>query len=501
MAHAQELRIGAAAAGGGLWRPSWPLLTGLLTFVYFMANGRYLLRDGDTFWHVAVGRWILDHGAIPTSDPFSHTMRGTPWMAHEWPTQIVMTLAHEAGGWTLLVALSAFAFACAIALLTRALLRWLEPIYVLLFAFLAVFMSAGHALARPHFLAMPLLLAWTIELVRARDEQRSPRLVFLPLMTVWANAHGSFTLGLALAGAFALEALLEAWPDRAKLLAVARGWGLFVALAAAASLITPHGPRAIWFTWQMLMQYTYALEFIGEWQSPNFHIFQPLELWLLAGLALVLWQGLRLPPMRIVLLAGLLHLALKHNRYIELVGLIGPLVIAAPFGAQWRERRAGQPQLSAADAFFARLAVPAGTGACALALFAGGALLSWMSRSAPLDFDPGLAPVRAVQAARHAGITGPVLNTYGWGGYLAYAGIPPFIDGRSELYGDAFLKQYREALGLTDPDGFEALVKRWGVTWTLLAPGTPAIALMDHLPDWRRVYADEVAVVHVRVQP
>jgi hypothetical protein len=33
---------------------------------------------------------------------------------------------------------------------------------------------------------------------------------------------------------------------------------------------------------------------------------------------------------------------------------------------------------------------------------------------------------------------------------------------------------------------------------TLLAPGTPAIGLLDRLPEWQRVYADSVAVVHVR---
>jgi hypothetical protein len=33
---------------------------------------------------------------------------------------------------------------------------------------------------------------------------------------------------------------------------------------------------------------------------------------------------------------------------------------------------------------------------------------------------------------------------------------------------------------------------------TLLAPGTPAIGLLDRLPDWQRVYSDGVAVVYLR---
>ena len=30
-------------------------------------------RDGDTSWHLAVGRWILANGRIPAADPFSFT--------------------------------------------------------------------------------------------------------------------------------------------------------------------------------------------------------------------------------------------------------------------------------------------------------------------------------------------------------------------------------------------------------------------------------------------
>ena len=85
--------------------------------------------DGDTYWHVATGRWILENGVVPTQDPFSHTMRGTAWTAFEWLSQVILAAAHQLGGWTGLVALTALAFAATIALLTRALLRWLEPIY------------------------------------------------------------------------------------------------------------------------------------------------------------------------------------------------------------------------------------------------------------------------------------------------------------------------------------------------------------------------------------
>lgn len=501
MARDLELGTGVLAGGaaGGVrgWLFSWPLLIGLYVYVHFMFRATDLLLDGDTYSHIAAGRWILEHGAVPTQDPFSHTARGAAWTAFEWLSQVVLALTHQLGGWTLVVALTAFMFAATVALLARALLRYLEPAYVIMFAAVAISMTAGHVLARPHLLAMPLLMIWTIELVRASDANRSPSLWLLPLMVVWANLHGGFTLGLAFACAFALEALLAA-RQQGRLAAAAKAWGLFLVLALASSLLTPHGTRGLWVTWQVMFQDNYALTRIGEWRSPDFHILQPLELWLLGGLAVALHQGLRLPPVRLLLLLGLIHLSLKHIRNVELLGLLAPLLIAAPLAAQWRQRRQAKPQLEVADRLLGRLTGPAGAGALLIGLAVLAAVPLWMSRTRPIELPEAIVPVAALRAAKEAGLAGPVLNAYHFGGYLVYAGVPPFIDGRSDMYRDAFIQEYVSALELHSTDGLEKLLDKHKIAWTLLPPGLSGVALLDHLPQWRRVYADKTAVIHVR---
>jgi hypothetical protein len=484
-------------AGQGAWRFSWPLVMGLAAYILFISLGQKTLVDGDTYTHVAAGDWILQHGTVPASDPFSHSKPGGAWTAHEWLSEVIMALANQAGGWTAVSAVSALAFAAAIALLTRALLRHLEPIYALLFAGLAVPMTANHLLARPHILALPLLILWTIELVRASEAGRAPRLWMLPVMTIWANLHGGFTLGLALAAAFAFEAVLAA--RREQRVQVARSWGIFVLLAIGSSLITPHGLQGILLTWQTLFESSYALERIGEWRSPDFQNAQPLEVWLLGAVALAMYQGLRLPAVRLALLLGLIHLALKHNRYIELLGLLAPLFIATPLGAQWRAAQEGKQHFESADRFFRSLAQPAGRGAVALALTLSLAIPVLISRTQPFEPPEFSAPVLAIKAAQKAGVTGPVLNAYGWGGYLTYLGIPPFIDGRADLYGDPFIKQYVEAMELRKPDSLQRVLDEYKITWTLLEASSSAIALLDRSPDWRRLYADSTAIVHVKV--
>ena len=55
------------------------------------------LGDGDTFSHLATGEWIIAHGAAPHADPFSFSMAGAPWVAHEWLSEALLTLAFRLG--------------------------------------------------------------------------------------------------------------------------------------------------------------------------------------------------------------------------------------------------------------------------------------------------------------------------------------------------------------------------------------------------------------------
>jgi len=103
-------------------RPSWPLLLGLASFTIGLLGAKRLLNDPDTYLHIAAGRWTLVHGALPTDDPFSHSLPGAPWIVHEWLSELVLALTYNGLGWQGLVVLSAACFGLAIAILARHLL-------------------------------------------------------------------------------------------------------------------------------------------------------------------------------------------------------------------------------------------------------------------------------------------------------------------------------------------------------------------------------------------
>ncbi len=91
-----------------------------------------------------------------------------------------------------------------------------------------------------------------------------------------------------------------------------------------------------------------------------------------------------------------------------------------------------------------------------------------------------------------------VLNDLPFGGYLIWRQIPVFVDGRAELYGEAFDIAFYRAMQLKDVNELLGMLSKWDIDAVLLTPQTPAVGLLDRAVGWRRVYADQNAVLHVR---
>src|SRR6516165_4377913 len=97
-------------------RAAVPAATAL--FVYaVVAFAPQVLNDGDTWWHLAAGGWMLDHRQVLRADVFSYTFAGRPWHTHEWLAEVVMALAFRAAGWSGVVLLYGAAAGAAIAIL------------------------------------------------------------------------------------------------------------------------------------------------------------------------------------------------------------------------------------------------------------------------------------------------------------------------------------------------------------------------------------------------
>ena len=188
-----------AGLGGRDWAAPSPVQLMVLAFAVcaFAAAAftRQLLWDGDTLWHLATGQWMLDHRQIVAADPFSFTVPGKPWTNLEWLSEVLMAPVYNAGGLSGLQLLFALALGILTWILGGELARKLPPFTCAVTLFLALACTSQSWLARPHLLALPVLALWTVQLMKARERGRAPPLWLLPVMTVWANLHGSSQRG------------------------------------------------------------------------------------------------------------------------------------------------------------------------------------------------------------------------------------------------------------------------------------------------------------------
>ena len=445
-----------------------------VAFVTVLSVGGKVLGDPDTYWHIAAGQWMMAREAIPAADPFSNSVAGTAWVTHEWLSEVLLAAVYRYSSWTGVILLTALLAGAAIGIFAYFVMKWLEPLYALVVAAMGFMLMAPHLLARPHMLAMPMMVAFAGGLVAARERHESPNPWLLLVMLIWANLHGGFVAGIGLAGFFVVEAFVEeGWSQGLR-------WLSFLALAVCAALLTPNGANA----WLLFEKLSGPIESrIIEWRAPDFQTVQPIEIWLLGFLAFCLLVGIRVRATRVILLIGLLHLALQHVRNAEMVGYVAPLVVLPSIAPQF---------YSALKRGYAELSIPT-------QLMAGAAVATLLAVSGFLLLDhdrqdEAISPIAAVAAAKSMGVKGPVFNSYAFGGYLIFVGIPPFIDGRADMYGEAFLERDARA---ESGEGLTELLAEYKFGWAITEPGLAARRVLARLPDWREVYSDKFAVVYV----
>ena len=398
-------------------------------------------------------------------DPFSHSLAGAVWVPHEWLAELVLAAVYDAAGWSGLVLLTAAAYALSLALLTRFLLRYVER-------FLGL--DRGHAgrragIGSPAGAPSPALpcRSWCCGRVPS-----SPHAT--PGCTTLPSASGDGIMGqparqlYVWAGSGVLSRRRgRAGAGRRRRRGAALG-DVRLARSRAAHSITPNGIAGFLEPFQLIAMPALQASF-GEWQSPNFQEFQPLEIWLLGIIALGFATGAKLPLPRLLLLLALCHMALAHVRHAELLGLVGPL----------GGGRLARPAHHLADPVDAALGVRPGAPGLAAPAAAPAVMLTLVlavSASLPLLLRPiaraddRVTPASALAAAARMGLDGPVLNSEGFGGYLIFRGIPTFIDGRAELYGNAFLDRYLAAERRREP----ALAAVLDALWHHLDPAGAA---------------------------
>jgi hypothetical protein len=470
------------------WRGLAPLCAGAGAYLYLLSIGDILLRDSDTYWQMKVGRWIIEHGAMPYTDFYSFTHFGEPWISSSWLSQVLYAIAYERLDWAGPVMLSSLAIGATVAIFIHLLVTQFGLSRSILIATAAALTSTTHFLARPHILALPIMLAFVGGLMVAADRRSHPSWLLLPLMSLWSNLHGGFVLGLALIGPIGLEAV---WcSDPLRRIALTARWAVFGIAALGASCCTPYGWNTL-LAAAKILSLGKLLSLIWEWMPADFSSFSFFEAALLGLIGLAFYRGLVLSVPRTILLLGLIWMALTHVRNIEVFAFLAPLVLAKPIVERFgTAKQVGAREESGSPSPITLLA--------ALAIVIAG----WISTKTLIahhqfSFLPAQTPLAAVDVLeqRHAE---RVFSTAPFGGYLISRDMKAFIDGRAELYGEQFVMDYFDAVEGRNVETLLRFLDDYRIDATLLNATSPAAKMLDHVAGWKRLYTDEIAIIHVR---
>lgn len=489
--------------------------------------------DTDTWWHLRAGAWTVTHGEILTRDVFSFTRAGEPWINHSWLAQVILYTLWQTFGYA---GLNLFTAALITLTFFLVYLQCAEgnPYLNAFVLILAAAASAIYWSARPQLISLALASVFAYLLYQYLWRKRNLLWLLPLLMLVWVNLHGGFAIGfillaLTLAGQVAGRVFDPTGPGQLSWRGIAWLAGVGV-LCAAVLPLNPYG-----FT-----MYTYPLrtvsigvlqDFIQEWQSPNFHSTGAqisIWLWLLLFVAVGLGRR-RMRLTDLALVSGLTYSALLAGRNLPLLALVIPPMIARHTAVirewlleirDWR-LEIGQDKVSPSSPLPPSAPAPSPApsplplrssapgvistpllNALILALITFAVAIKAVDASLPNTNRKAIAqfvPVAAVEYLKQHPLPGPLFNAYNWGGYLIwelYPDYPVYVDGRTDLYDDAILREYlAAALGQAS---YTATLDKYGMNLVLIENHS---GLADRLATdaaWELVYADEQAVIYRR---
>lgn len=207
------------------------LITLLLGWAFFTFTSPIDTKSNDFWWHLSLGRTMVNDHLIPTVDLWSHTQAGKPFVNFEWLFEVVLY-----AGWSLVkipgLVLMKGLFLTAQSALLLSLLRRKGASVLIAVALAAVwvYFLRYRDYFRPEMITqtgMILTLLWIDRL----EKQESGGYGWTSLLfALWANFHGGYLLGLALLGIRALTS----WPKPIFFLK-------HTAVALAACLLNPYG--------------------------------------------------------------------------------------------------------------------------------------------------------------------------------------------------------------------------------------------------------------------
>lgn len=496
------------------------LVLGAVALVYALVAGFRTVSDPDLGWQLASGRWIAQHHHVFSTDVFSFTANGQPWV-YPAGSELLLYGVYLLGGYTLLSWFGAAACVATVALLLRR-----GSAFAAAVAVLAIPLIADRTTPRAEMFTVILFAAF-LSLLWQHYETGRASLWLLPLLMIgWVNLHLGFLAGLMLlAGFVGLECLrLLSSDTRSDAVRRIRHIAPALAATAIATLVNPWG----WGIYGAIARQNRAMaqhsHLIDEWAKghwnwsgaiPSFsraplpHTLTMLMLVVLLAAVIALWQW-RLGAA--VLLLGAMYESTVHIRMEALTACVVVVVAGAILSESVSRAslRIPAPRLRTIAAIAAAALI------AALAVWRSEEFASdraYLASNSLFGFGAGLGwwlPQGAADFMNREDLPANVFNSYDEGGFLVWkTGLKyrDYIDGRALPFGPEALPREERLLGISlDSQEWQQEADRYNLNTVVLPLEGHEIAF-EQLPDlcygknWQPVYLDELAIVLVRRKP
>jgi hypothetical protein len=450
------------------------------------------LVDSDYYWHVTAGRLIAERGVMST-DPFSYTWGGQPWVMHEWLGELIIHWLVSLTG----VGVATFVFgvvsvAGPLVLAYTLHRRGVPMLPLALSTALVLYIFTNYATIRPQALSwlfLGLLLSWMLTL---RPEHRWRPWLVVPFFVVWANLHGLYVVGGGVLAVYVLFTVAGRTPMSP------RRWTMVSVLAGAflASMLTPAGPAGLLYPLRYVDAGDWGLAHISEWQSPDFQ--NPAHLGLLLLIVAVLANGMRATPgwLTTFAVAGIVG-ALLAIRNAPLGALLALPTLALGLGDRLPARVRPRPERVRLGRRLMEI------GVAVVVVVAAALIVPRLPAVDPERTIPRNFPVAAVDELARVAPDSNVLAEYHWGGYVIHRlydqGGRVFVDGRNDMYDEAILDDYVTIRNAGED--WQQVLDAYGTDAILLPPETALVSGAAQSAGWCEAHRDSTAVLLLRSCP
>ncbi len=504
----------------------WGLFA-VFSVLVFLASTYKVSGDDDFFWHLATGRYIVEHKVVPDTDIFGFATQGVEWIPFEWGWDVLTYGLYNIAGYNTILVFRSIAFVFIFFLYFKLFQKFkINSFLSLLILFVLLIGIMDRLSPRPHVITYIFfaIIIYILTSFKYLDREKYvKKLYFLPIIfLVWGNMHmGALAGGLFLFIFAVSEVIIFYYPKKfssndIKPLSISQLKVLLIisVLSALALLVNPHGINTYIYAYSHTKMK--MLETVNEWRSPfdtmfgTGYVITLYKVFLFGGLIILIYSYIRKDLFQAILYIVLFFYSIRAIRFtVDYEFLI---VFFFAYSMNYFIMRTGKTKAvsfllynngvkiaAAAALIYICFQVPSGNIYETLRYYR---VFGW-------GINDDFLPVQLFDFMKENDIKGTPYNHFGTGGYLVwnFPGQKNFIDSRN--LNDNIFNEYNSIMSKTP--GFEKKMEKYNFDYVIYLdpdlirrPNDLQRVIVSYLarnPEWKLVFWDDKSMLFLKNIP